>query len=39
VGESEALKNPADAHALRIFDPAIRGHTDQFILKFKKPKG
>jgi predicted methyltransferase len=38
VGESDALRNPADTRALRIFDPAVRGHTDQFILKFRKPK-
>ena len=39
VGESDVLKNPADTHTLRIFDPAIRAHTDQFVLKFRKPKG
>ena len=37
VGESEILRNPADDHSLKVFDPAIRGHTDQFLLKFKKP--
>ena len=21
-----------------VFDPAIRGHTDQFLLRFKKPR-
>jgi predicted methyltransferase len=38
AGESDVLKNPADTHTLRIFDPAIRSHTDQFVLKFRKPK-
>jgi predicted methyltransferase len=38
VGESDALRNPADDHTLKIFDPAIRGHTDQFVLLFRKPK-
>jgi predicted methyltransferase len=38
VGESDALKNPADDHSKLVFDPSIRGHTDQFILKFRKPK-
>jgi predicted methyltransferase len=38
VGESDALHNPADDHSKKIFDPAIRAHTDQFILKFRKPK-
>jgi predicted methyltransferase len=36
-GESDALRNPADDHTLRIFDPAVRGRTDQFVLRFKKP--
>jgi len=35
--ESTELRNPADSHALRIFDPAIRHRTDQVILKFRKP--
>lgn len=34
---SDALHNPADAHTLIVFDPAIRGHTDQIVLKFRKP--
>ena len=37
-GESKVLANPADDHSKAVFDPAIRGHTDQFILKFRKPK-
>jgi predicted methyltransferase len=37
VGESKALANPADDHSLKIFDPAIRGKTDQFAYKFRKP--
>ena len=36
-GESDMLANPADARTLLVFDPAIRGHTDQFVLRFKKP--
>ena len=36
-GASEVLHNPADDHTLKVFDPAIRGKTDQFILKFRKP--
>lgn len=38
VAESDALRNSADTRALKIFDPEIRGHTDQFILKFRKPR-
>jgi predicted methyltransferase len=37
VGESDVLRNPADDRSLKVFDPAIRGHTDQFLLKFRKP--
>jgi predicted methyltransferase len=35
--ESSALRNRADDHAKGVFDPSLRGHTDQFILKFRKP--
>jgi predicted methyltransferase len=35
---SEVLHNAADDHTLKVFDPAIRGKTDQFILKFRKPE-
>jgi len=37
VGSSDLLRQPADNHALKVFDPAVRGNTDQFILKFRKP--
>jgi predicted methyltransferase len=37
-GESKVLANPADDHTKPVFDPSIRGHTDQFIYKFRKPK-
>ena len=37
VGESNVLRNPADKRDKMVFDPALRGHTDQFILKFLKP--
>jgi predicted methyltransferase len=36
-GESAALRNPADPHTVIVFDPSIRGHTDQFAYRFKKP--
>jgi predicted methyltransferase len=35
--ESNVLRNPDDSHRLRVFDPAIRGHTDQVVYKFRKP--
>jgi predicted methyltransferase len=37
-GESKVLANSADDHTAKVFDPAIRGKTDQFIFKFRKPK-
>jgi predicted methyltransferase len=37
-GESKAFANPADDHSKMVFDPAIRGKTDQFLLRFRKPK-
>ena len=37
VGESDVLRNPADDHTLKVFDKAVRGHTDQFVYKFRKP--
>jgi len=36
-GQSDVLRNPQDPHTAKVFDPAIRGKTDQFILRFKKP--
>jgi predicted methyltransferase len=38
VGESNVLRNPADPRDKLVFDPSIRHHTDQFILKFMKPR-
>jgi len=37
-GESKVLANSADDHTKGVFDAALRGHTDQFIYKFRKPK-
>ena len=38
VGESSVLRNSQDPRDKLIFDPAIRHHTDQFVLKFVKPR-
>jgi predicted methyltransferase len=38
VSSSDILANPADPRSAKVFDPSIRGKTDQFILKFRKPK-
>jgi predicted methyltransferase len=37
VGESPLLANAADDHSKKVFDASIRGRTDQFIYKFRKP--
>jgi predicted methyltransferase len=37
VGESDVLRNPADPHTALVFDPSIRGHTDQFVYVFRRP--
>ena len=36
-GESTAVANPADDHSLNVFDEKIRGKTDQFVYRFRKP--
>ncbi|HJU07852.1 MAG TPA: methyltransferase [Rhodanobacteraceae bacterium] len=38
-GESDVLRNPADDHKLAVFDKSIRGRTDQFVYRFRKPGG
>ena len=37
-GRSDILANPADPRDKMVFNPAIRGKTDQFLLRFRKPK-
>ncbi|MEO5623817.1 MAG: methyltransferase [Dokdonella sp.] len=37
VGESKVLANGDDPHTAGVFDATIRGRTDQFIYKFRKP--
>ncbi len=34
---SDLLSNPDDPHTAMVFAPSIRGKTDQFVLKFRKP--
>ena len=36
--ESPLLRNTDDPHTLLVFDPAIRGKTDQFVYRFRKPR-
>ena len=37
-GTSDMLRNPADDRTLNVFDAAIRGKTDRFVFKFRKPE-
>lgn len=38
VGESRHLRTSGDDYAKNVFDPALRGKTDRFVLKFVKPR-
>lgn len=37
-GQLTTLASPADPHTAAVFDPAIRGKTDRFVYRFRKPK-
>jgi predicted methyltransferase len=37
AGESDILHHVEDDHTKTVFDPSVRGKTDQFLLKFVKP--
>jgi predicted methyltransferase len=36
-GESTVLHREDDPHSVIVFDPAVRGHTDRFVMRFVKP--
>jgi predicted methyltransferase len=36
--ESDLYHRPDDPRTANVFDAAIRGKTDQFALRFRKPK-
>ena len=38
-GDSDLLANPADDHTQGVFSEGLRGHTDRFLLKLRKPAG
>lgn len=38
AGKLDLLRNTSDPHTASVFDPAIRGKTDQFVFKFVKPR-
>ena len=35
--ESALLANKDDPRSIKVFDPAIKGHTDRFAYRFAKP--
>jgi predicted methyltransferase len=36
--QSGLLRHPQDDHTLSVFDGKVRGHTDQVVYRFRKPK-
>jgi predicted methyltransferase len=36
--ESNALRNGSDDHKSSVFDPSVRGRTDQVVYRFRKPR-
>ena len=36
--ESDLLAHPEDDHSKGVFDPSVRGNTDRFILRLRKPE-
>ncbi|WP_243455749.1 methyltransferase domain-containing protein [Sphingosinicella sp. BN140058] len=38
-GESNLLHDADDDHSKNVFDPAIRGKTDRFVFRFRRPAG
>lgn len=36
-GETDAVRIAADDHSLSVFDASIRGRTDRFVYRFRKP--
>lgn len=36
--QSNVLRNPADDYSRTVFEPDLRGKTDRFVLKFRKPR-
>jgi predicted methyltransferase len=35
--QTDALRNPDDDHKRAVFDPIVRGKTDQVVFRFRKP--
>jgi predicted methyltransferase len=37
-GQSDMLRNPEDDYEKIVFDPELRGKTDRFVMRFRKPE-
>ena len=37
--ESDVLRNADDDHSRNVFDPVIHGHTDRFVMRFRRSAG
>ncbi len=37
-GTSDVLRNMDDDYGKSVFDPELRGKTDRFVLRFRKPR-
>ena len=37
-GQLDGLRSPADPDTAVVFDKSIQGHTDQYALRFVKPR-
>lgn len=37
-GQSDMLRNPEDDYEKTVFDPEIRGKSDRFVMRFRKPE-
>lgn len=37
VGSTDVLRNPADQYSVKIFDERVKGKTDKFAFRFRKP--
>ena len=38
VATSDLLRDPDDDHTKGVFDPEVRGKTDRFLLKLRRPE-
>ena len=36
--ESDMFRTPSDDHSKLVFDPSVRGKTDRFVMRFRKPR-